>query len=224
MRWRAALVPFAATLLLSMHPFAAAASNLIERFVSQIEIHTDGTAEIVETVTLRFGSNSRVAGLTRLIELAPVTPTGRKLSLEISNATATRGSAPEILRRRDGKKLVGLRTGSHEFRPGPGSHMIELRYTIKGAVQETETHVEFYWDVTGNRWTQLIVKAEAFVTLPESVDPLATVVRTGLPGARDRDFAFGRDEEGRITVTATKPLVPGEGMRLTIAWPRQTED
>lgn len=220
----AALAHLAAFVLLTVYPVAAAASGQIERFLSHIEIHADGSAEVVEAITIRFGSGSRAAGLTRLIELKPVTPTGRNQSLEISDATASRGGGPETLRRTDSKQRIGLRTGSRHIRPGPGSHTIEIRYIVKGAVQETETHVEFYWDVTGNHWAQVIARAAAVVTLPEAVAPLATVVRTGLPGARDRDFEFGRDEEGRITVTATKPLVPGEGMRLTIAWPRPPED
>lgn len=201
-------------------PAAAQSASLIQRITSHIEILADGSAEVVETIRLDVDDGDQRSGISRSIETRPVTETGERLALKVRDLVVTRGGEAEIVRRTSEEGRVRLITGDPEVPLTPGRHILEFRYVVKGAVRETETHLEFFWDVTGTDWDLVITSANASVNLPDWADPLATVVRTGLRGARDRDFVVGREEDGRITIRSTKPLVPEEGMRVTIAWPK----
>ena len=190
----------------------------IEKFESEIEIDPHGNAEIVEQVTLDVGPEPAAGSVVRTVVRKPPAPAGIDLKIRIEDVTAERAGEPQRVILTFNDTHIRLSTGSRKGSLEPGRHVFRWTYHLRGAVHVGESHTEFHWDVTGSDWRLLIARANAAITLPSGSNLLATAVRTGLPGARDRDFEISQGTDGRINVRTTKPLVPGEGMRLTIAW------
>lgn len=188
----------------------------IERFAVTLEVHADGSLAVREAITFAFRGSHR--GVWRAI---PVRHT--RMGLE----WAMRLDAITVL----DEALRPLR--SEVTRPGryvrvkawvPGAvdtqKTVTILYRVRRGLLRLDDHDELYWNVTGDEWDVPIREAEAVVAPPPGVS-LASVranAYTGPRGATGADFAESRGDN-LLTLRATRPLGPREGLTIAVAWP-----
>ncbi len=191
----------------------------IDRFSVTVEVSADATLSIREAITFEFRGSHQ--GIYRTIPVR-----------------YTRGGFDYALR------LDGIRAFDENVRPlrteiSRPSGYVRIKAWVPDAVNTTKTviiayrvrrglfdvddHEELYWNVTGNEWEVPIRQAEALIASPPGVplDSVRSVAYTGYYGVAGSDYVEERADHF-ITVRATRPLRPREGLTVAVAWPPGT--
>ncbi|HEX4904174.1 MAG TPA: DUF2207 domain-containing protein [Acidimicrobiales bacterium] len=191
---RAALVVVALALVLGnpSPAHAQAGGERIEAFAFDVVIADDGTLRVTETIQYDFGSAERHGIFrdipTRLTYDDRYDRVYRLRDVVVSSETAPDGLAQEggsggttRLRIGDADKVV---TGRHTYR---------ITYTLDGALNAFDDHVELYWNAIGSSWEVPIDDVTVSVTAP--VDVVQTACFAGAEGSSlpcDERTAEGR--------------------------------
>jgi uncharacterized membrane protein len=187
-----------------------------------IDLHTDSTLTVTETIAVNFGQLPR-HGIYRKVPYrysrkVKGIPLRYNLRMRLQSVTDAKGQALPVKVWREGDYLV-WRIGDPN-RTVTGLQTYRLTYTVARAINTFPDHDELYWNATGNEWEWDIARALCVVTLPEGVD--ARKVRftfyTGWLGSRAQN---GRAwMEDRRIVFATDMLRQGEGLTVVVGVPK----
>jgi predicted aconitase with swiveling domain len=102
----------------------------------------------------------------------------------------------------------------------PGIYTYTFSYKTSRQLGFFEDFDELYWNVTGNGWNFVIENVEAVVELPQWAEVLQSAGYTGRYGSKGLDYITGFDDQGNITFTTTRSLMPKEGLTIAVAWPK----
>lgn len=193
--------------------FTAAAQyhERILSFEAVVEIQADGTANIIETITVYANSDQIQRGIFRDLPARGVKP-----------ARVLRDGEPEDFHIE--RSAIGTRVyiGSADRYLDPGEHTYTIEYPWRRVVRHFDEHDEVYWNVTGTQWAFPIERARARITLPEPVEPglLRAEGYTGRDGARGTAYVPTVPEAGVAEFVTSAPLGPQEGLTVVLSFPK----
>ena len=155
-------------------PAQAASQDSYDSFDLTATLNPDGTVDVVETVTLRFGSSSGRHGLERtLITREPDPDTGQDMLFPVTQISAE-SLTPGVSDMTDISHLEqgGPRNTYVRIRIGDPDRVIRqdtasyrLRYRVAGLVRSPGGVDQLYWDLTGSSMPQ-INKMTVAITVP----------------------------------------------------------
>ncbi|WP_068830475.1 DUF2207 domain-containing protein [Pseudomonas sp. BMS12] len=205
-------------LLLCCLASSASADEVIESFAATLQVQADGQLLVTERIVVQAEGGQIRRGIYREL------PTRYRRGDSLYRNTpfewlgSSRDGQPEashIVRAAGGERLY---LGSAEHILEPGRHSYELRYRVDAQLIQGELHDELYWNVTGNAWRLPILSASAEVLLPEGAQIVSARAYTGLKGTQGTDYRI-ESGQGRLALTSTRVLGPGEGLTLAVQWP-----
>lgn len=191
-------------------------------FHSDVAVAANGTLTVTETIAVIASGREIKRGIIRDF---PTTYTGRMgetVTVGFEILAVTRDGRPEPYRTERITNGVRIYIGDKDVFIDKGRHVYTLTYRTDRQLGFFDDFDELYWNVTGSDWTFVIEHASVAVTLPDGADVVDWAAYTGRPGERGRDFrvvqpgAFG----SAIEIETTRPLSPGEGFTVAVAFPK----
>jgi uncharacterized membrane protein YgcG len=206
----------AACFLLLLGPAGAAHANGAERITAYdvvLDIRPDGELAVTENITYDFGANRR-HGIVRQIPVRFDYDDTHQRTYPLSGVTVTADGRPaQVSSGEEGSYRV-LKVGDPD-REITGVHRYTLRYTVRGALNRFDDHVELYWNAIGAEWTVPIAAARAEVRGPADFGRVTCYA--GPQGSRlPCDSASSAGGTARF---AQARLGPGEGLTTVVELP-----
>jgi len=198
----------------------ASQSERIKKFSSVIDIQKDGSLLVQEDITVVAAGQKIKHGIYRDFPTSYRDPFGNKynVSFDILEVLRNGYKEPYFLKNiKNGKRLY---IGRKNFFLEPGTHTYTIIYRTNRQIGYFKDYDELYWNVTGNGWDFVIDKAVAVVHLPAGAYEIKSSAYTGTRGAKGKDYTISHDLEGNIVFSTTRPLQPGEGLTIAVAWPK----
>ncbi len=209
-----------AVALLAIAPAGAArAAEAIERFDAAVDVRADGELEVTETIAVRAEGVQIRRGIYRDFPLRFRDAEGRSREVTFELVEVTRDGRPEPHFTRRNERGVRIYAGSEDAALAPGRYTYRLRYVTGRQLRHLPTHVELYWNVTGNEWAFPIGVATARVRLPGNVPPVRWTAYTGRFGERGDDFRALLATDGALVFETTRALAPREGLSVVAELP-----
>jgi uncharacterized membrane protein YgcG len=195
----------------------------IRNFDALLAVHSDGSLDVTEQLTIRF--NGEWHGINRDISLHHNTAQGRatKLRMQIGYVTDSLGNR---LRVEESNLDNGWTHRLHIYIPDAinADRQIIIRYRVANAIRfylengNEPAFDELYWNVTGNGWTMPIDSVHARVVLPDGVAPTRTAAYTGPRGSIAADATINK-ESNQVDFALRHGLYPYEGVTIGVGWP-----
>ena len=221
--WRAFVSALAGLALLALAAAPAAAIDdpggpeRILGFDSKIQVETDGSAEVVETITVVARGDQIRRGIFRDIIVAVDSGFGRSTaSLDVEGVRRDGADEPYSVERDGDTRRI--RIGSGDVFLESGVHVYEIRYRFSDAVGFFPDYDELDWNVTGPNWDFPIERVQATVTLPAGATVLQSRAYTGSFGSRDENATTTQPASGTIVFATTEPLAPREGLTVAVGF------
>jgi uncharacterized membrane protein len=190
-------------------------------------LQRDATVQVVEAITVDFGTQQR-HGVYRRI---PVTYSASSLGLgklgttyglrvHLLGVQDERGDAYDCKVSRDGPCLM-IRIGDPD-RLVSGTRQYRVAYSVSRAVLDRGDVDELYWNVTGCEWEWPIQHARCTVTFPHTDDHAHLRYATysgeyGATGTRAKATV-----QGDQLIAEVASLAPGEGLTVALGVPKGT--
>jgi len=195
----------------------------IRDYGALLTVHTDGTLDVVEQLTIHFTGEWH--GLNRDLSLRHNSGQGRQVKLDVEDGPIT-DAAGNPLEVEHQTQDAGWTRRYHIYIPGAvdADRTIVIRYRVKNAIRffykssKVGELDELYWNVTGNAWTMFIDSVHARVVLPDDVRPTQISVYTGPEGSVASDATIERDGN-EVGFDTRHELYPYNGMTVGVGWP-----
>jgi uncharacterized membrane protein len=186
----------------------------IENFDAHIDVASNGTIDVIETVRAHF-IGGPWHGLYRSIPVEYVTPQGLNYTLFLDVKQVTDGSGHrlkfESSRVRHYRKLkIYIPNADNSVQT------ISIEYAVSDALKFFEDHDELYWNVTGDEWDVPIQSAHGQIVLPAGASNIRATVFTGVYGSHARDAEIDVAGNG-VEVRTTAPLPYHAGLTVAVA-------
>ena len=220
LRFFAALLVAAFATLASAAPSTAGGGERVLSYRSDIEVAADASLHVTETIRVEAEGREIRHGLYRDF------PTvydrgGQTITAGFTVDGVERDGHSEPWRREAIEGGVRIRIGDADREIPPGEHSYVIRYTTTRQLDLSDPNFDaLYWNVTGNGWALPIDSAEAHVRLPRAVRLGPISIYTGPAGAQGGDAEIVSQVPGEVLIRTTKPLAEGEGLTISVRWPK----
>lgn len=213
---------FILVLLAPLAAWPAAAQPLreeITQYLVRVEVNEDNSVTVLEDITVDALGQQIKRGIYRDVPLGGVGALAIGGS-DFELVSATRNGQPEPSRVEWQGDGVRVYLGDADTFLEPGSYRYRLTYRMSDVVRHFDDHDELYWNATGNQWSFDIEEARVVVVPPDGAPVTDTSVYTGGYGSRGSEAVVGTDAEGRPVFQTTRPLRAGEGITVSVSWPK----
>ena len=196
---------------------ASAKSWRISNFQDDITVNKDGSAIVVERITLVFVGEWHGIHRTIPIEYPGPNGTNYELFLKVKGVTGS-----------DGEKLKYDSSTSHGARDlkiyipdaVDATRVVEITYSVRNGTRFFKDYDEFYWNVTGNDWPVPIEHASAVVHFPETAaGSLRAQSFTGVYGSTAHD-ATAEVDGTEAKFETSNPLPMRGGLTIDVYIPQ----
>jgi uncharacterized membrane protein len=205
------LVPW--IVLLIAAPAAAERTLVISSFHATVEVATDGSIVVEETIVARFTGSWN--GLFRTIPVEYRTPQGLNYTLRLDIDAVTDDEGRELRyessRQRHYRKLKIWVPDATD-----ATRTVRLRYHVANGLRFFDEHDELYWNVTGDEWDVPIEAAAAHVRLPAGVSGVRATAFRGAYGSTERSAVSV--EPAGVRVQTERGLGFREGLTGVVGW------
>lgn len=194
--------------------FHIVSAERITDFSVVVDLESDGSFVVTETITYDFQGNSR-RGIYRNVKNQHAQPAKRwyqerYITVDLISVRKDGVSEPYREEQYDGMSVrIGdpnvYLTGVHEY---------EIAYRVDGAIAQFPDTQEFYWNVTGDEWSVPIEFSSLTLNSPPGVLTSASECYVGRLGETKRCRERMVINENTVLFTAGR-LSPGE--QLTVA-------
>lgn len=193
------------------------AAESITDFHVEAKLDADRNLQVTEYIDYDFGDADK-HGIYRVIpERYSRYGANFDLHLNIGDSMQDGKFATQEISREGEYRKIRL---GDENRTITGKHEYTFTYTTIRAINDfTETDAkerELYWNVTGNEWPVPIEKASMRLEVPTA--PTNMICFTGYYGSTESDCEI-KIQGSVVTITATRPLLPSEGLTFAIRLP-----
>lgn len=201
---------------------SAQAEEVINEFNSNIQINTDASLTVTETITVQAEGKQIKRGIYRDFPTRYKDPYGNNYVVEFNVLDILRDGESEPWHVQDISNGVRVYIGNKNQLIEPGQHTYSIQYYTFRQLGFFEKYDELYWNVTGNGWSFPILSARASVQLPPGVNTEQTQsdAYTGEAGATHKDFTVSSPDENSLIFETTSSLSPGEGLTIVVDWPK----
>lgn len=202
-------------------------SFIINDYQVDIALNFNGSAKVTETIKLNFTEKRR--GIIRSIpyryttesiynqELARREQSGKYYitylrDIEVKNCNFTTYYEGDFL---------NIKTGSEDkFLSGSQTYVIS--YTVWGAMNKFQDHIEFYWNIIGTNWDVPIKSASFNISFPGPLRLMKqnVLLYTGRQGEKGSNAVFSLSENG-ISGHTKSELSPNHGLSIVISFPEK---
>jgi uncharacterized membrane protein YgcG len=207
-------------LLTALVAAPAAAEERITSFDDTVTVRPDASIEVVEEIAVAVEGAQIHHGILRDFPTTYTDRLGRRVRVGFEVRAVERDGRPEPYKLEPLSNGTRVRIGAPDVTVPNGPHRYRLAYRATRQLGFFDGFDELYWNVTGNGWTFPIVTATATIQLPDGVPVLQRAFYTGAQGQRDREARVVDERPGRIVFRTTRPLQPGEGLTVAVAWPK----
>ncbi|MFI5105796.1 MAG: DUF2207 domain-containing protein, partial [Terriglobales bacterium] len=200
---------------------AAAQTERIRSFDSQIAVNPDGSMLVKETIDVEAAGVDIVHGIYRDFPTRYRDHRGNRYSVLFEIVSVRRDGGPEPYHTEDLRDGVRVYFGSSDYDLPPGPHKYQFAYRTNRQLGFFRDHDELYWNVTSNGWKFPIDVATATVLLPANVRNLVMELSayTGYAGEKGQAYTARRDEDSNPSFRAEN-LAPGQGLTIVVTWPK----
>lgn len=198
----------------------ALAREEIPAFAADVELLTDGSVIVLETIDVNAEGNQIRRGIYRDIPVTMIGERGNKIRITLDVGAVTRGGQPEMFRVERMGDFQRIWIGDPDVFLQRGEHRYTIAYTMDRMARPTAdgTGDELYWNATGNYWDFPILTSVARVRLPEGAVIEDMAAYTGVAGATGRDVSMARETDNTAIFRTQRQLSPGEGMSFAVSF------
>ncbi len=211
-----------ALLLLTASP--ATAEETIRAFGTTIFVKQDGSLDVVERIAVDVENVAIRHGIFRDFPTRYTTPNGGRMKVGFTFVEAKLDSGPVESKVETRSNGVRIKLGSADSIVPPGLHLYQIHYRVTRELGYFRDYDELYWNVTGNGWDFPIARAGVQVHLPQKVRFGQRAFYTGYQGSTASEAQVTEEAPGLITIVATRPLLPKEGLTVAVAFPKGVVD
>src|SRR3546814_811848 len=218
----AAAAPAALVVLALLGTSQAQARERILSYDTVIEVHADGSLDIVEDIRVRAEGRAIRRGIYRDFPTRYRDRIGNRVVVGFEVVGVQRDGKPEPWFTENVDNGVRINTGNDDFLQVPAEYTYTLHYTTDRQVGFFDDHDELYFNAIGIGWNFAIERGSVEVRLPQPV-PVADLTAeayTGGHGSGSQDFHASVPAPGTARWTLTRPLAPGEGMTVALSFPK----
>ncbi len=208
------------TLLLAAS-LSAGAHERILSYDSRIEVRSDSSLDVTETIRVRAEGNKIRRGIFREFPTTYSRPDGTRVNVGFEVTAVRRNGMDEPYHTERRSNGVAVYIGRKDYLLPEGEYRYEIRYHTDRQLGLFADHDELYWNVTGVDWDFPIDSATALVLLPAGVPASAVRLEgyTGPMGATRRHYR-AQLQDGRPLFETTRALGRGEGLTIVVTWPK----
>lgn len=185
----------------------------IDNFQSDIDIQSDGTVKVAETIKVDFDSLEK-HGIYRDIPYIYTDSSGNKTYTQIAVESVSRNGASENYQTIESNGYLRIKIGDAN-KTISGIQTYKIDYVASGVTQGFSTFDELYWNTTGNYWDVPIQNATATITLPKD-SILQSACYQGVSGSSTECDA--QNDGPSATFNSITPMGPGEGMTIAAGY------
>ena len=217
MRLRSA---FAAVALFLFAAAPAAAEERITRFSSDVQIRSDASLDVTETIDIIAEHNQINRGIFRDFPTRYRGRNGSQVLVGFDFVSVTRDGQPEPAKLESISGGVRIKIGDPDKLIDVGEHRYVIRYRTDRQIGRFDAYDELYWNATGTTSIFPIDTAEARIRLPKQVPFGQLAFYTGPHGSTDRNAEIVEQKPGDISFRTTRPLAAREGLTVAVAFPK----
>lgn len=200
-------------------PSAGAAESIL-RFHSLVQVRTDGSLDVTETITVRAEGRSIKRGIYRTFPTSYRGGWGQRVRIPFKVQEVLRDGRTEPWHSERITNGVKVYFGRKSVLLDHGEYTYTFRYRTDRQLGFFDDFDELYWNVTGHDWDFPIEKAEAEIRLPAGAGALRLTAYTGKEGDRGMDWTSAGKGEEIVRFTTSRNLRPGEGLTVAVSWPK----
>ena len=198
----------------------AAEAERILSFDSVVNVHTDSTMTVEETIRFVSAGITIQHGLYRDFPTTYENPGRAPVRVAFQVLSLMRDGSTEpwhATRQTNGTRVY---FGASSVDLEPGEHTYVFTYSSDRQLGFFDDHDELFWNSTGNGWEYPIEQASCTVILPGTAWQQVTglTAYTGLQDATGTDYTMSRDDSGNPVFATTAPLASFEGLSVVVGW------
>ncbi|WP_297108189.1 DUF2207 domain-containing protein [uncultured Devosia sp.] len=211
---------FAILLAILALAMPAMAREEIRAFASDVQLRTDGSVDVLETIDVNAEGNQIRRGIYRDIPVTMLGESGNKIRIDLDVEAVTRDGQPEMFRVERMGDFQRIWIGDPDVFLRTGEHRYTINYTMNRMARPTADGMgdEVYWNATGNYWDFPILTSVARVRLPEAAVIEDMAAYTGAVGSRERAVSMTRESDTTAIFRTQRVLAPGEGMSFAVSF------
>ncbi|MEM7618718.1 MAG: DUF2207 domain-containing protein [Pseudomonadota bacterium] len=199
----------------------ARAEEVIEKFVTEIQVEQSGDILVTETIAVFVEGNKIKRGIYRDLPKYREGAEGGRLKVKYDILSITRDGQPENYFKERHSYYTRYYFGRENyFLPTGSPYTYEINYRVPKQVFYFGDYDEIYWNMTGNDWDFPIEKAKAIIKPPAGLNIEDYVVYVGYAdetGAENTQSGFnGKD----LHVDVTRVLREREGLSVAAIFPK----
>jgi uncharacterized membrane protein YgcG len=201
---------------------SAKADERILRYDSVVKIAPDGSLDVTETIAVRAGGVEIKRGIYRdfPVEYKTVWGLRRTVDFEVLQVQRDGKKEPWVTNAMANPGSIRVYIGDSNRMLPHGEHVYTLHYRTNKQLFLGPDWDELYWNVTGNNWAFPIERASVRIQLPAGAAAESVSGYTGLRGAKGDNYRVVSQEGGEVVVETTAVLAPGEGLSVSVTWPK----
>ncbi len=206
--------------IIALLPVSGYATERILDFTSVIQVHTNSTITVTETISVRAEAHKIKRGIYRDLPMLQQNSYGTDYPVDLEVRSVRRNGHFEPYFIKTEARNQRIYIGDKDVFLKPGNHEYTITYTVRHQIGFLESHDELAWNVTGNDWSFPIDRVKAIVKLPSGAIPLQQEGYSGSFGDTGKNFGVAKDLDGNTVFTTIDPLQPGEGLTVAVGWPK----
>jgi len=210
--------------LFILPPRVGAQINTAERiieFKSVVDIHTDSSLQVTESITIYANGSQIKHGIYRDFPTQYGGLLGSSKGFKV--VLVTRDGLPEPYRIEDQMNGKRVYIGNSTILIPQGIYTYALTYETSNQIGFFKDHDELYWNVTGNGWNFPIEQSSAEIHLPGTAPTQQTIGYIGYNNSKEQSVVFNTSQQNNhtvVTAQSQRPLAPTEGMTVVVTWPK----
>ena len=210
------------SLAISGAGIAAAASERILSFSSEITVGPDASMLVTETIKVVSSGDQIKRGIYRDFPTTYKDQAGNTYVVGFAIQALARDGRPEAHHAEALSNGMRIYMGQKDVLLPPGEHTYTLSYRTDRQLGFFKDYDELYWNVTGNGWIFPIETASATVAPPPGVpaDRIALAGDTGPTGDTGQNFTAALTADGKAVFKTTHRLNAHEGLTIVVSWPK----
>ncbi len=199
----------------------ASADERILRYHSDILVRADGWIEVTETIRVRAEGDQIRRGIFRDYPTDYEDRFGNDFEALYEPRSLTRNGAPEPFFTEKVRNGVRTYFGSSNRFLDVGEHTYVYRYDAGRMIGFFDDMDELWWNATGDDWAFPVDEATAAVRFEFEVAPDSLQISAWQGRFGSTEQATARlDASGNPGFAATRTLLNGEGVTLSVRWPK----
>jgi uncharacterized membrane protein YgcG len=200
----------------------AMADERILRFDSDLNIQSDGSLLVTETIRVRAEGQRIRRGIYRDFPTRYSDRYGNRVEVAFELLGVERDGSSEPSFTERVANGIRINTGNDNLLPAPGVFTFAIHYRVTRELGFFADHDELYWNVNGLGWDFPIDEVHARVSLPPPIESAALKLDgyTGRLGDRGKDFQASSDAPGIAAFHTTRGLAPQEGLTIVVEFPK----